>query len=132
LLFDIAKTRTLWLRSVGQVDETIAILTSVTVGIKLLLLMLEAVQKRHTLRKEYSGYPPEATAGIFNRLFFVWLNPLFRSGFSEILAVDDLFILDKQLSSKRLYSTLETLWNKGTILKSDSLLIETELTRVSP
>ncbi|GFF96656.1 metal resistance protein YCF1 [Aspergillus udagawae] len=122
LLFDIAKARTLWLRSIGQTDETIAILTSVTVGIKLLLLMLEAVQKRHTLGKEYSGYPPEATAGIFNRLFFVWLNPLFRSGFSKILAVDDLFILDKQLSSKRLYSTLETLWNQVPRKKPNTLL----------
>ncbi|KAF4215006.1 hypothetical protein CNMCM8980_008885 [Aspergillus fumigatiaffinis] len=113
LLFDIAKTRTLWLRSIGQTDETIAILTSVTVGIKFLLLILEAVEKRHIVRKEYSGYPPEATAGIFNRLFFLWLNPLFRSGFSKILAVEDLFVLDKQLSSRRLYSTLETLWDKA-------------------
>ncbi|KAH2570366.1 hypothetical protein KXV42_008422 [Aspergillus fumigatus] len=112
LLFDIAKTRTLWLRSSGQTDETIAILTSVTVGIKFLLLILEAVEKRHILRKGQSGYPPEATAGIFNRSFFLWLNPLFRSGFSKILDVEDLFDLDKHLSSRRLYSTLETLWDK--------------------
>ncbi|KAH1363877.1 hypothetical protein KXX63_005425 [Aspergillus fumigatus] len=105
-------TRTLWLRSSGQTDETIAILTSVTVGIKFLLLILEAVEKRHILRKGQSGYPPEATAGIFNRSFFLWLNPLFRSGFSKILDVEDLFDLDKHLSSRRLYSTLETLWDK--------------------
>ncbi|GAQ10891.1 hypothetical protein ALT_8212 [Aspergillus lentulus] len=122
LLFDIAKTRTLWLRSVGQTDETIAILTSVTVGIKVLLLILETVEKRHILRKGYSGYPPEATAGIFNRLFFLWLNPLFRSGFSKILAVEDLFVLDKQLSSRRLYSTLETLWDKVPRKKPNTLL----------
>ncbi|KAJ8216260.1 hypothetical protein LV164_001134 [Aspergillus fumigatus] len=106
-------TRTLWLRSSGQTDETIAILTSVTVGIKFLLLILEAVEKRHILRKGQSGYPPEATAGIFNRSFFLWLNPLFRSGFSKILDVEDLFDLDKHLSSRRLYSTLETLWDKA-------------------
>ncbi|KAF7117581.1 hypothetical protein CNMCM5793_006633 [Aspergillus hiratsukae] len=122
LLFDVAKTRTLWLRGISQTDETIAILTSVTVGIKVVLLILEAVQKRHILRKEYSAYPSEATAGIFNRLFFIWLNPLFRSGFSKILAVDDLFVLDKQLSSRRLYSSLETLWDKVPKKKPNTLL----------
>ncbi|EAW07798.1 putative ABC multidrug transporter [Aspergillus clavatus NRRL 1] len=122
LLFDAAKARTLWLRINGGVDLPLAILTSVTVGIKCLLFVLEAIEKRHILRKEYAGYPPEATAGIFNRAFFVWLNPLFHHGFSRLLAVEDLFELDKQLSSKRLHNALETRWNKVPRKGSNSLL----------
>ncbi|KAL4969112.1 putative ABC multidrug transporter [Aspergillus stella-maris] len=112
LLFDIAKTRTLWLREQGTTGETIAALTSVTVGVKLLLLVLESVEKRSILHDEYRAYPPEKTGGIFNRSFFWWLNPLFRQGLSKSLVVDDLFVLDKQLSSKRQHSTLESAWNK--------------------
>ncbi|KAL4952600.1 P-loop containing nucleoside triphosphate hydrolase protein [Aspergillus filifer] len=112
LLFDIAKTRTLWLREQGKTGETIAALTSVTVGVKLLLLLLESVEKRSILHDGYRAYPPEAIGGIFNRSFFWWLNPLFRQGLSKSLVVDDLFVLDKQLSSKRQHSTLENAWNK--------------------
>ncbi|KAL2832126.1 P-loop containing nucleoside triphosphate hydrolase protein [Aspergillus cavernicola] len=112
LLFDTVKTRTLWLRQTGGTSETIAILTSVTVALKLLLLLLETVEKRSILRDEYRAYPPEATGGIFNKTFFWWLNPLFQQGFSKSLIFDDLYVLDKQLSSKRLHSTLETAWSK--------------------
>jgi hypothetical protein len=113
LLFDIAKTRTLWLRQLGGVSETIAIITSVVVALKSFLLVLEAVEKRPILREEYRAYPPEATAGIFNKALFWWLNPLFQQGLTRSLVVDDLFVLDKQLSSERLHSSLETSWSQG-------------------
>lgn len=113
LLFDGAKVRTLWLRNLGGINNTITILTSAALGVKLLLFLLEAVEKRSILKRKYSGYPPEATSGVFNKFFFWWLNPLFRAGFSKILAVDDLFMLEKNLNSKRLSNALETSWNKG-------------------
>ncbi|KAL2836011.1 P-loop containing nucleoside triphosphate hydrolase protein [Aspergillus pseudoustus] len=113
-LFDIAKTRTLWLRQTGGVSENIAILTSVIVALKVPLLVLEAVEKRSILSDEYRAYPPEATAGIFSRTLFWWLNPLFQQGFARSLAVGDVYVLDKQLSSKRLHSRLETSWSQVT------------------
>ncbi|KAL6239814.1 hypothetical protein BDW75DRAFT_197446 [Aspergillus navahoensis] len=112
LLFDIAKTRTLWLWQSGGASQIIASLTSVTVGLKLFLLFLESSNKRSILRDEYGAYPPEAAGGIFSRIFFWWLNPLFRRGLSRTLAIDDLFVLDKQLSSKRLHLALEEAWDK--------------------
>ncbi|KAL4976783.1 P-loop containing nucleoside triphosphate hydrolase protein [Aspergillus desertorum] len=123
LLFDIAKTRTLWLWQSGGTSQIIAALTSVTVGLKLFLLFLESANKRSILRDEYRAYPPEATGGIFSRIFFWWLNPLFRRGLSQSLAVDDLFVLDKQLSSKRLHSALEAAWDKVSQKESNSLLV---------
>lgn len=132
LLFDIAKTRTLWLRDPGGINKSIAIVTSLGVGIKSLLFLLEALEKRRFLRPEYKGYSPEALAGIYNRSFFWWLNPLFKSGFSKILAVDDLFVLDKQLEAKRLHREVEAEWKKGMRLRivryACDMLIQSEPT----
>lgn len=113
LLFDIAHARTLWLRYVDSYNEAIAIVTSVAVGAKLLLLVLEAVEKRSILKSEFSNYPPEATAGFYNRSLFWWLTPLFKNGFNNVLSVDDLFVLDKELSSERLLALFEERWSKG-------------------
>ncbi len=114
LLFDIARARTLWLRAIDGFNEVIAIITTVAVGAKLLLVVLEAVEKRHLLKTEYAGYPPETTAGFYNRSLFWWLNPLFKNGFSNVLSVEDLFVLDKELSSERLLAMFEERWAKGT------------------
>ncbi|PWY81946.1 P-loop containing nucleoside triphosphate hydrolase protein [Aspergillus heteromorphus CBS 117.55] len=123
LLFSIAKARTLWLRHPEGINRDIAIITSLNVGITLLLLIMEATEKRRFLRKEYKGYPPEALAGIYNRLFFCWLNPLFYLGFTNpLLGVDDLFTLDKQLESKRLHRVVENLWNKEDRKSPNALL----------
>ncbi|KAL4766171.1 putative ABC multidrug transporter [Aspergillus foveolatus] len=123
LLFDIAKARTLWLWQIGGTSQIIAILTSVTVGLKLFLLFLESSDKRSILRDEYKAYPPEATGGIFNRMFFWWLNPLFRQGLSQSLAVEDLFVLDKQLSSKHLHLALEAAWNQVSLKEPNTLFV---------
>lgn len=115
LLFDVARTRTLWLRQIGWDGRAVAIVSSGAVGIKCLLLLLETMEKRSILRHEYNDYPPEATSGFFNRAFFLWLNPLFKKGFSNLMSVNDLFTLDKQLESKRLEYTLESKWNDGNV-----------------
>ncbi|KAJ5562000.1 hypothetical protein N7535_003537 [Penicillium sp. DV-2018c] len=114
LLFDIARSRTLWLRSADTFNDTIAIVTTVAVGVKLALFLLEAVEKRHILKPEYADYPPEATAGFYNRAVFWWLNPLFKIGFTGVLRVDDLSSLDKELSSERLLAQFEEKWSKVT------------------
>ncbi|KAJ5794165.1 hypothetical protein N7457_000764 [Penicillium paradoxum] len=121
LLFDIARSRTLWLRSVDTFNDTIAIITTVAVGVKLVLFVLEAVEKRHILQSEYASYPPEATAGFYNRAVFWWLNPLFKIGFTGSLHVEDLFLLDKELSSERLLAQFEVKWSKVTNKSSNTL-----------
>lgn len=113
LLFDAARVRTLWLRFADTFNEVIALVTTVAVGAKCLLVLLEAVEKRSILKTEFAGYPPEATAGFYNRSLFWWLNPLFRVGYSNILSVRDLFVLDKELSSERLLALFEERWSKG-------------------
>ncbi|CAI7603846.1 hypothetical protein PCG10_001957 [Penicillium crustosum] len=121
LLFDIARSRTLWLRSADAFNNTLAIVATVAVGVKLLLFVLEAVEKRHILKSEYAGYPPEATAGFYNRAVFWWLNPLFKIGFTGVLRVEDLFALDKELSSERLLARFDEKWSKVTTKSPNTL-----------
>ena len=112
LLFDAARTRTLWLQ---QYNRNIAITFTFSVAVKCVLLILEATQKTHLLPVEYKPiYPPEAVSGIISRSLFWWLNQLFFSGYSTTLHLGDLFSLDKHLIASYLQHVLDTAWKKGT------------------
>ena len=110
LLFDITHARTLWLRAADHVNHNIAYISTAAVVIKSVVLILEALDKRRSLRPEYQAYPPEATSSIYNRSFFWWLNPLFWQGFSRDLVVDDLFVLDKHLQASYCYARFQAAW----------------------
>lgn len=110
LLFDVAHTRTIWLRG-GYTP--LAIVTTAATAIKFLLLILETFERRSILRPDQGDYPPYATSGIINRSFFWWLNPLFRLGYSKTLAVKDLFALDQPLVSTGLHESLDDSWSAG-------------------
>jgi len=109
-VFDAARARTLWLQ---RYNHTIAVVFTVTIAIKIILLILEAALKRHILRPEYRGYSFEATSGIINRSFFWWLNLLFRRGYSQTFQLKDLYPLDKHLLAGYLQPVLENAWQKG-------------------
>ncbi|KAJ5799427.1 uncharacterized protein N7518_001495 [Penicillium psychrosexuale] len=121
LLFDIARSRTLWLRSVDSFNDILAILATVAVSVKAVLFVLEAVEKKHILKSEYADYPPEATASFYNRAVFWWLNPLFKLGYTGVLRVEDLFSLDKELSSERLLTRFDEKWSKVTTKSPNTL-----------
>lgn len=103
--FDAAQLRTRWLRGESVAENGIA---SALLGVKLLVLISEATEKRRLLLSPYADPSPEATSGLYSRGLFWWLNPLFRLGFSNVVNDDDLFAADKDLLSK----SLETRFNK--------------------
>jgi hypothetical protein len=115
LLFDIAHSRTLWLRAEdGSQSLVIAGVSIAVVAAKAVLLALEAVEKRRLLRPEYrSACPPEATGGIFNRYLFCWLNPLFYDGFSHVLELGGLYELDKHLGAAYCHQKFLAAWSAG-------------------
>ena len=110
LLFDAAHLRTLWLQ---RYNSVIAMVSTAALAVKTIIILLEATEKRQILQPKYKGYPAEATSGIFNRSLFWWLNALFRKGYSHSISVDDLFPLDKHLTSKYLQEKLHSAWTKG-------------------
>ena len=119
LLFDIAQVRTLWLQ---KYHSAIAAVTTVSVVIKSLAVVVEAIEKKSILRDKWKAAPPESTSGFYNQAFFVWLNPLFFKGYVKSLEVEELFELDKHLSSEFLYPRVKAAWEKLTVKTSHSLL----------
>jgi len=109
LLCDLARARTLCLKN----DDKIASDFSATLAIKFALLVLESIEKRAILLSAFRSYSFEATAGILNRCFFWWLNPLFRRGLRKTLSLDDLYPLDKHLLSGCLDGLLNSAWLRG-------------------
>lgn len=109
LVFDIAQVRTLWLRGY---QTAIASATTTSIVIKTAAVVVEAVEKRSILRDKWKAASPEATSGFYGLAFFVWLNPLFFKGYSKSLEVEELFVLDKHLSSDFLYSRIKPAWER--------------------
>lgn len=107
-LLDLPQLRTLWLK--GS-NVALARLFATSLAAKLVLLFLEARSKRNRLKWSLRDLPPETTSGIVNRSFLWWVNSVFRSGFSAVLAVDDLYDIDKPLSSKVLFKAISTSWD---------------------
>ena len=114
VFFDAAKSRSF---SLAPYYDMISILFTTRVGVKLFLAIFEARGKENILLPQYTNLPPEATAGIINRVFFWWQNPLFKRGYSNTLTVDDLFQLDKHLKSEYLHHVMQTAWDKGMLAR---------------
>ena len=120
LIFDIAHVRTLWLQ---PYNSTIAAVSTVSLAIKLLLLVAEAVEKGKILRLEWRVHSPEATSGLFGKALFLWLNRLLRTGFARSLSIDDLLPLDKHLTSGYLYQLIHPTWARKERKAPRSLLL---------
>jgi ATP-binding cassette subfamily C (CFTR/MRP) protein 1 len=107
--FDAAKVRTLWLRSSppSLVGVTCAALT-----VKLLVLIVEAVEKRNILLPPYSESPSETTSGMYARGLFLWLNPIFWIGFRGIIREEDVFRADGDLASETLRANFSLRWSE--------------------
>ncbi|KAI1207078.1 ABC transporter [Annulohypoxylon truncatum] len=107
VLLDLPQARTLWLK--GSNTE-IASLFSTSLATKVVLLVLEAQTKKNRLKWTLKDLPPESTSGIINRSFLWWVNSVFRSGFSAVLAVEDLYDIDEPLTSKVLFEAISKSW----------------------
>ncbi|KAH7174084.1 P-loop containing nucleoside triphosphate hydrolase protein [Fusarium flagelliforme] len=120
-LFDATRTRTLWLQGYNR---PLAITALVATVIKILLLAVEAIEKRKFLRPQYRDLPSEVTSGVFSHWFFSWQLPLFRTGYSHTLQIESLFPLEKHFKSSYLQSKLQDAWGK-TSNKGDYALMFT-------
>ncbi|KAF2197592.1 ABC transporter-like protein [Delitschia confertaspora ATCC 74209] len=119
ILFDIARVRSIWLRSVSSTTSRITLVILIS---KASVLLLELREKRRDLKPPFIKAPPEATANLPNRAVFWWINPLLVRGTKAILSVGDLWETDGQLLSSRLYNSFQSKWRKGFVRKKYSLL----------
>jgi ATP-binding cassette subfamily C (CFTR/MRP) protein 1 len=107
VLFDTARSRSY---SMNPDIDTIATVFTSRVAVKLLLAIMEARPKNYRLLPEFADLPPEATSGPYKRALFWWINALFKKGYSNTLAIDDLFHLDKHLQADYLHHKLGSAW----------------------
>lgn len=109
LLFDAALCRTLWMIRRDPAIERVS--TAVAV-LKLVLLCLEMVEKRHWLEPQYRGEKAEALGGIVNRSMYWWLNSLFLTGYHKILVLADIDGMEESHRAEALERGLQESWAK--------------------
>ena len=112
LLLDLPRIRTL---SFLPENQTVTILFAASWVAKAITLVFESIEKRFLLKKAYENSALEATSGIFNRSLFWWLNELLWRGSKTTLTVDDLPILDDELTKASDPEKLLERWNKGEV-----------------
>jgi ATP-binding cassette subfamily C (CFTR/MRP) protein 1 len=91
---------------------SIPVLFTLSIGVRLFLLLVQSRNKIKYLKQPYDEYPPEATSGILNRSFLWWLIPLFFNGFKKLLLLDDLFSVDPSMSSEMLRDQMQLAWDR--------------------
>ncbi|EXL40888.1 hypothetical protein FOCG_16654 [Fusarium oxysporum f. sp. radicis-lycopersici 26381] len=119
-LFDATRTRTLWLQGYNRPAAITALVATV---IKIVMLAVEAIEKRRFLRPQYRALPPEVTGSVLSHWFFSWQIPLFRAGYSKHLEIETLFPLEKHFKSLYLQQLLQTAWAKASRKGSHVLML---------
>ncbi|KAJ6785512.1 hypothetical protein PWT90_03803 [Aphanocladium album] len=125
ILFDIARTRTAWLRSDSR---ALAGTTTAAVVLKLFVFLLEAVSKRSILLKAYARLSKEATSGFLSRGLFLWLSSLLMKGSKKALSLKDLFSIHEKLDPHQLTQALSKQWSKSDHHRRHGLAIATLFT----
>jgi ATP-binding cassette, subfamily C (CFTR/MRP), member 1 len=118
---DAARARTLWRM---PDNEPIAAVFTTIVCCKFILLLLEAKEKRVLLKTAYNDIPPEVTAGILNRSWFWWFNPLLLAGYKRSLDVEDLFVVDDDIGFRTKEDDMYYRWTNGMYQASIEKLIQ--------
>lgn len=103
LLLDAAQARTLFLSSDDRPELTYSALFCAAIALKAAILLLEAQHKARWVSWDEKQHSPEETSGIFSLGVFFWLNRLFLAGYHKVLALEDLYPLDRSFDAEALH-----------------------------
>lgn len=103
--------RSLWILT-PDVYTQASLWTLVTVG-TVVVLCLESIHKTQVIRLAYREPSKESTSNFWIRSFFIWVLPLFRSGFSTIISLKDMPEVDAALQGIPAEKKLHAAWKKG-------------------
>jgi len=109
LILDAAIVRTLWLRQDGL---SISVVSSVGMTTKGVMLLLES-QPKMPANSNGQKISKEAASGIYNRILFWWLRPLFSRGYRNNLDLDDLDTLEDEFASADLRIRMKHAWDNS-------------------
>lgn len=112
IIFDAIRVRTMWLIE-NKFNSDIAVLFTMSFCLKSILLVLEAWEKKRYLSdRDRTSYSPEETSGALAQGLFVWLNRLILDGATKALSVDDLYPLDHEMITEKLYAKFQDNWDQ--------------------
>ncbi|KAK8066686.1 hypothetical protein PG997_013433 [Apiospora hydei] len=117
-ILDAARART---QSLIPGDSPVAGLLIANVVVKLLLFMVETMDKTSVLLNEHSQLSAEMRSGVLSRALFLWLIPLLWRGFRSVIEPSKLPAIYEELSSEALTTRVETRWKRG---HDGSLLVQ--------
>ena len=120
LLFDLVRVRTAWLL---LDNRAYAACLSSSLAIKLLLLILENVEKRKWLKHSEQARSGESLGGLFSRGLFSWLNGLLWKGYSMLLTGSSLPTIHEKLSSHDLSAQFANSWASSEQSGQNALLL---------
>lgn len=107
VILDIARVRTLWLMGL---DTGEAAALTVTLALTTVALILESAEKKSSLKQDELSGAPEEYSGFWTRTAFTWLVSTFKVGYTKVITVEDLPILDSRLRSQVLRERLVRTW----------------------
>ncbi|KAH6995503.1 ABC transporter [Ilyonectria sp. MPI-CAGE-AT-0026] len=107
---DLARSRTLWM--IGDGYQTIPVLLTCSLVLRLILLVLESLGKRHLLVPQYKDSERDITRTLFETVLFWWLNPLLAVGYKRNIALSDLYPLEKDMHSDDWHKNIAEAWEK--------------------
>lgn len=107
----IPRARTLWLLS--PVVKIQAILWTLVTIASACVFCLESSHKTQLLRLAYRQSSKEHTSNFWVRSFFIWVLPLFQSGYRSILALHDMPEVDHDLQGESAENRLLRSWSKS-------------------
>ncbi|OAQ99516.1 hypothetical protein LLEC1_05570 [Akanthomyces lecanii] len=114
---DIAKSRSFFLRSGLDALGAIAVATA---SLRLCLIIFEEVSKKSLIiddeLRQTTG--KEAASGFITRTFLLFLNPIFMTGFYNIVRRENMDKLGQDMSSKKLHEELKEQWRRQSIVDS--------------
>ena len=128
LLLRATMVRTYW--HIGGY-RSVASATLASILVQLVVLGLESYNKSHLVGEKETSVSAEGSAGFLARSLFIWLNPLFVTGYRRSLTADDLQLIDESLASKNVANGFHRLQSTPTCKKGPYMVCEETLTMLS-
>ncbi|GAB1201893.1 hypothetical protein APSETT445_000488 [Aspergillus pseudonomiae] len=116
LMFNVAPIGSPW-----PADSSLEVkrFLSASMGVELILLTLETVEKRRCLLRYQDVVSREGTSGPFSRLLFLWLNRLLKAGYGNMLTSDRVLPpVHEGLGSRMLSENFAVAWDNSSDIDS--------------
>lgn len=111
VLFDVARTRTLWMASSSRIIP--AVFTS-TMALRVAMLAVESFGKAGILAAPFKGsLPKEAMSGTISRSVFFWLFAILNVGYKRQIGLEDLDTLDECMTADSVHRKMGKAWAAG-------------------